>query len=197
MTMWVWLLILVCAILKKHYEAIVNHVNPEQLLVQLRPRGLVTPEEEYMLLNANYSPQKRTKLLLLSLHFKNPNNSVLLFHECLKDEKEHSGHEYLAGLLEPDIREFESQCQVPNSQGASNSNTPGMTESEIDNILPTLTFYWMQVAEMLDAPQEMINNTTASSQDPEEQARFFLQHYTAYGRKENIYHVLDQLGINT
>ena len=188
---------LVCAIIKKHYEEIVNHVNPEQLLVQLRPRGLVTQEEEYMLLNTFYSPQKRTKLLLLSLHFKNPNNSVLLFYECLRAEKEHSGHEYLADLLEPDIHEFQSQHQVPNSKGASNSNTTGMTESEIDDILPTLTFYWMQVAEKLNAPQEMIKNITTSSQDPEEQARMFLQQYIVYARKENIYRVLNQLDVNT
>ena len=48
---------------------------------------------------------------------------------------------------------------------------------------------------MLDAPQEMINNITASSQDPEEQARMFLEHYTLYAGKENIYQSLDQLGI--
>ena len=186
-----------CAIIKKHYEEIVSHVNPEQLLVQLKPRGLVTVEEEYMLLNANFSPQKRTKLLLCNLHFKNPNNSVFLFHECLRKEKEHSGHQYLADLLEPDIRAFESQRQVPNSRGASNSNAAGMTESEIDRILPTLTFYWMQVAEMLDAPQEMINEITSSSQDPEEQARMFLQCYTLYSRKDNIYRALQQLGTKT
>ena len=186
---------LACTIIKKHYAEIVSHVSPEQLLVQLKPRGLVTEEEEYMLLNANFSPQKRTKLLLLHLHFKNPNNAILLFHECLRAEREHSGHQYLAGLLEPDIREFQSQHQVPNSTGASNLSTAGMTESEIDNILPTLAFYWLQVAEMLDAPQEMINNITASSQDPEEQARMFLEHYILYGRKENVYHALEQLGL--
>ena len=185
------------AIIKKHYAEIVRHVNPEQLLVQLKPRGLVTVEEEYMLLNANFSPQKRTKLLLLNLHFKNPNNSVLLFHECLREEKEHSGHQYLADLLEPDVRAFESQRQVPISRGASNLNAAGMAESEIDTILPVLTLYWMQVAEKLNAPQEMVNRITSSSQDPEEQARLFLQYYTIYARKENIYHTLDQLGVTT
>ena len=83
---------LVATILKKHYTEIVSHVNPEQLLVQLKPCGLVTEEEEYMLLNANFSPQKRTKLLLLNLHFKNPNNAIPLFYECLRAENEHSGH---------------------------------------------------------------------------------------------------------
>ena len=78
---------LVSTIIVKHYEEIVSHVNPEQLLVQLKPRGLVTEEEEWMLLNGSFSPQKRTKLLLFNLHFKNPNNSVLLFHECLRKEK--------------------------------------------------------------------------------------------------------------
>ena len=188
---------LVCAIIRKHYEKIVNHVNPEQLLVQLESRGLVTAEEQYMLLNTNFSPQKRTKLLLLHLHSKNPNNAILLFHECLRAENEHSGHQYLADLLESDVRAFENQHQIPNSRGASNSNAAGMTGSEIDNILPTLTFYWMQVAEMLDAPQEMISDITSSSQDPEEQARMFLQRYTLYSRKGNIYRALQQLGTKT
>ena len=178
-----------CAILKKHYAEIVSHVNPEQLLVQLKPRGLVTAEEEYMLLNANFSLQKRTKLLLLHLHFKNPNNSVLLFHECLREEKEHSGHQYLADLLEPDIRAFESQRPVPISRGASNSNAAGMTESEIDTILPVLTLYWMQVAEKLNAPQEMVNHIT-SSQDPEEQVRlFFSTTQSTLGKKTSIIHL--------
>ena len=121
----------------KHYAEIVSHVSPEQLLVELKRRSLITEEEEYMLLNCNFSPQKRTKLLLLHLHIKNPNNAILLFYECLRAEKERTGHQYLSGLLEPDICEFQSQYQ------ASNSNTAGMTKSEIDNILPILTFYWM------------------------------------------------------
>ena len=52
-------------IICKHYEEIVEHVNPEQLLVQLKTRDSLTREEEYMLLNSNYTPQKRTKLLIL------------------------------------------------------------------------------------------------------------------------------------
>ena len=189
---------LVSTIVKKHYAEILSHVNPEKLLVQLKVCDLVTQEEEYMLLNANFSPQKRTRLLLLHLLSKDdPNDSVLLFYQCLRVEKEHSGHQYLADLLETDIREFESQSQVPDSKGAGNSSIAGMTKSEIDTILSIFTFYWIQVAEMLDAPQEMINNITASSQDPEEQARMFLQQYTLYSSKENIYRALDQLGIGT
>ena len=189
---------LVYAIIKKHYAEIVSNVNPEQLLVQLNVCDLVTKEEEYMLLNVNFSPQKRTKLLLLSLHFKNPNNSALLLYQCLRVEKQQPGHQYLADLLEPDIRAFESQLQVPNSRRANNLNAAGMTESEIDRLLPILTFYWMHVAEMLNAPQEIVNNITASSQDPEEQVRMFLHdYYTVSARKENIHFALDQLGIRT
>ena len=99
---------LVSIIIKKHYAVILSHVNPEKLLVQLKICDLVTQEEEYMLLDANFSPQKRTKLLLLSLHSKDPNNSVLLFYQCLRVEKEHSGHQYLADLLESDIRKSEN-----------------------------------------------------------------------------------------
>ena len=174
---------LVSAIIKKHYAVILSHVNLEQLLVQLKVYDLVTQEEEYMLLNANFSLQKSTKLLLLCLHSKDPINSILLFYQCLRVQKEHSGHQYLADLLEPDIREFESQSQVPDSKGASNSNAAGMTKSEIDNILPTLTFYWMQVA-------EMINNIAAPSQDPEEQAIecFFNTTHFMLGRKTSVMH---------
>ena len=121
---------------------------------------------------------------------------MLLYHECLREEKEHSGDQYLADLLEPDICAFESQHLVPISRGASNSNAAGMTESEIDTILPVLTLYLMQVAEKLNAPQEMVNHITSSSQDPEEQVRLFLQYYTVYTRK-NIYHTLDQLCVTT
>ena len=182
-----------CPILQKHYKEIVNHVNPEQLLVQLKTNGLVTTEEEYILMNSDLTPQKRTKLLLIQLQFKDPSNCIQLFYQCLRAEKEHSGHQYLADLLEPDIRAGESQPPVTSPGGASNS-TAAITGAEIDSILPKLKLYWMKVAEMLSAPQEMVDNITTSSQDPEEQARMFFQQYTVYSRKEKIYHALDQLG---
>lgn len=184
-------------ILRKHYEEIVNHVSPEQLLIQLITHNLVTQEEQYMLLNQNFSPQKRTQLLLVQLSSKNPNNCVQLFCQCLRAETQHTGHQYLADLLERDIREHESQSKVAANRGASDPNTVVLTESEIDSLLPTLTSYWTQIAEILSAPQEMVTNITTSSQDPEQQARMFLQQYTLYARKENIYQALDQLGITT
>ena len=214
-----------CAVLRKHYKEIVSHVNPEELLVQLVTHNLVTEDEHYMLMNQTFSPQKRNQLLIIALFSKDPNTSVQSFYECLKAEKHHSGHQYLADLLGPDIREFENQHQAANNRGPSDSNAAAttttvaaaaaaaaattttattttataaaaaMTESEIDRLLPTLKSYWLQVAETLSAPQEMVNNATSSSQDPEEQARMFLQLYTMYSRKENIYCALDELGI--
>ena len=187
---------LACAILRKRYKEIVEHVNPEQLMVQLITRNLITSEEGHMLMNDKYTPQKRTKLLILQLFSKNPNTSIQLFCECLRAEKEHTGHEYLADLLEEDICAHESQQQqATHNRGATNSNAAAITESEIDNLLPTLKSCWMQVAEMVSAPHQMVNDITASSQDPEEQARMFLQHYTVVSRKENIYQALDQLGV--
>ena len=202
-----------CTILRNHYEEIVAHVNSLELLGQLVTRNLVTQDEQYMLLNQTFSPQKRNQLLIVVLISKDPNTSVQLFYECLKAEKNHSGHQYLANLLEPDIREYENQHQVTNNRVGSNSNASGddggaggagaaaaataMTESEIDRLLPTLKSYWLQVAETLSAPQQMVHNITSSSQDPEEQARLFLQHYSLYSRKENIYRALDLLGITT
>ena len=204
-----------CAVLRKHYKEIVDYVNPQELLGQLVTRNLVTQDEQYMLLNQTFSPQKRNQLLIVVLFSKDPNTSVQLFYECLKAEKNHSGHQYLANLLEPDIREYENQHQVTNNRVGSNLNASGddggaggggggaaatataMTESEIDRLLPTLKSYWLQVAETLSAPQQMVHNITSSSQDPEEQARLFLQHYSLYSRKENIYRALDQLGITT
>jgi len=110
----------------------VEHVNPEQLLVQLKTRDLLTREEEYMLMNSNYTSQKRTKLLILQLYSKNPNNYVKLFYECLRDETQHSGHQYLADLLEPNIHEYESQSQATNNSGANDSNVV-MTKSEMND----------------------------------------------------------------
>ena len=186
---------LASVIFRKHYEEIVEHVNPEQLVVQLMSRNLITSEERHMLMNDNFTPQKRTKLLILQLCSKNPNTCARIFYECLRAEKEHMGHNYLADLLEEDICEYESQQQVTHNRGATNSNAAAMTESEIDNLLPTLKSCWIQVAEMVSAPHQMVNDIAASSQDPEKQARMFLQHYTVYSRKENIYQALDQLGI--
>ena len=166
-----------------------KHVNPEQLLVQLKTRGLVTPEEEYMLLNSNFSPQKRTKNYLLQLCSKDPNNCVQLFYQCLRAETEHSGHQYLANLLEPEMHRYECQSQLQNKRGLD----AVMSEAEIDDILPTLKSCWVQVANILSTPQEMVNNIISSSQDPEEQAKMFIHYYTIYSQKENIYHALDQL----
>ena len=195
-----------CAVLQKHYEDIVNYVNPEEILGQLMKRNLVTRDEQFMLMNQNFSPQKRNQLLIIALFSKDPNTTVQLFYECLKAEENHNGHQYLAGLLGPAIREYENQQQVTNNRGESNSNAAGvaaavpggaaaMTEAEIDRILPTLKSYWLQVAETLAAPPEMMHNITSSSQDPEEQARMFLQQYAVYSRKENIYHALNKLGV--
>ena len=191
---------LACDVLCKHYEEIVSHVNPEELLGQLITHNLVTVDEQYMLMNQAFSPQKRTRLLIIVLLSKDPNTSVQLFYECLKAEKHHSGHQYLARLLGPDIREYENQHQATNNTGTSDGGgataaVAAITESEIDRLLPTLKSCWLQVAETLSAPQEMVNNVTSSSEDPEEQARMFLQHYTVYSRKEKIYHALDELGI--
>jgi len=88
----------------------VQHVDPEQLLVQLKAHDLVTPDEEYMLLNANLSPQKQTKLLLQCLCSKNPVNSVQLFYRCLREETHHGGHQYLADLLEQDVRNYNHEA---------------------------------------------------------------------------------------
>ena len=96
---------LVYAVLRKHYEEIVAHVNPQELLGQLVTRNLVTEDEQYMLLNQNFSPRKRNQLLIVALS-KDSNTSVQLFYECLKAEKNHSGHQYLVDLLEPDIHEI-------------------------------------------------------------------------------------------
>ena len=181
-------------VLRKHYKEIVAHVNPQELMGQLATRNLVTLDEQYMLLNQTFSPQKRNQLLIVALFFKDSNISVQLFYECLKAEKNHSGHQYLADLLGPDICEYENQHQVTNNRVASNSSGGGaaaaMTESEIYRLLPTLKPYWLQVAETLSAPQQMVHNITSSSQDPEEQARMFLQHYSLYSRKENIYRAI-------
>ena len=201
------------AVLRKHYEEIVDHVNPQELLGQLVIHNLVTEDEQYMLLNQNFSPRKRNQLLIEVLFSKDPNTSVQLFYECLKAETNYSPHQYLADLLGPDIREYENQHQVTDNRVASNSNASdgdgggggaaaaaaaaAITELEIDRLLPTLRSYWLQVAETLSAPQEMVHNIVLSSQDPEEQARMFLQHYSVYSRKENIYRALDQLGIIT
>ena len=186
-------------ILQKHYEEIVEHVNPEQLLIQLVVHNLVTPSEQYMMLNPAYPPQKRTQLLLSILPSKDPNTCVRSFYECLRAEKQHSGHEYLADLLEPDIREYENQDPVTNAgPGVSNAaaavSGSDVTESEINRILPRLKSCWLQVAEMVSAPQVMLNNIITSTEDPEEQARRFFQQFAVYSMKENIYEALDQLG---
>ena len=189
----------VLPILQKHYEEIVEHVNPEQLLIQLVAYNLVTPSERHMMLNQNYSPQKRTQMLLSILPSKDPNTCVELFYKCLRAEKEHSGHKYLADLLEPDIHEYENQHPVTNGgEGILNAaaaiSGSNVTESEIDRILPTLKSCWLQVAEIVSAPQEMLDNIIMSTQDPEEQARRFFQQYAVYSRKENIHQALHQLG---
>ena len=92
-------------VLRKHYEEIVAHVNPQELLGQLVTRNLVTEDEQYMLLNQNFSPQRRNQLLIVILLSRDLNTSVQLFYECLKAEKNHPGHQYLANLLGPDIHE--------------------------------------------------------------------------------------------
>ena len=168
--------------LQKHHEEIVN-LNPQPLLGQLKAHGLVTSEEESFLLNPDYSPQKRTTLLLLLLHSKNPNNYVQLFYQCLRAETQDLRHQNLADRLEPDI----------NPSGANYLNDL-MTEPELDRILIALKSCWVQVAEELSAPQEMVDEISLL-QDPEEQARMFFERYSVHSGKESIRRVLDQLGI--
>ena len=204
------------SILLNRFKEIIEHVNLEELVVQLATRCLLTVDEQYMLTNLAFSPQNRNKRLLIILQSKDPRTCVQLFYECLRAEEEHSGHKYLADLLESDIREFENQHQVtirgPDiSNAAANqypvaSGGPGIsnavaavsgfsiTESEIDRILPRLKSCWLQVAKMVLAPQEMLNNIITSTQDHEEQARRFFLQFAVYSKKESIYKALEQLG---
>jgi len=190
--------------IQKHYAAIVENVDPEQLLVQLKTHDLVTPDEEYMLLNANLPPQRRTKLFLQRLCSKDPVKSVLLFYQCLKRETHHSGHEYLATLMEQDVCDYETKInnatEVPKkrektNQGITLSSSP---EAENDNLSEVLKSCWVQVAETIPAPPNMVCQITALSQDPVEQASLFLHRYKEHAgdqAKDDIIHALDQLGI--
>jgi len=163
--------------------------------VQLKAHGLVTTEEESMLLNPNYSPEKCTTLLLSLLRSKNPNNYVQLFYQCLRAETQYLEHQNLADLLEHDMCEYESQSQATTiNRGASYLNDP-ITEPELDRILSALKSCWVQVAKELLTPQEMVDEISTRSKDPEEQARMFFEYYTIRSGKENIRRVLNNLGI--
>jgi len=181
---------------------IVEHVDPEQLLVQLKAHDLVTPDEEYMLLNGYFSHQKRTKLLLQRFCSKNPMNSVQLFYQCLREEKQHSGHQYLADLLERDVLDYEAEINinVPKKAEKPNHSVPFSTspEGENDNISEVIKSCWKQVAGMLSVSPNVVQQISVISQDPLEQANMFLHRYTEHAgthAKDNIIHALDQLGI--
>ena len=190
--------------LQKHYIEIVEHVDPEQLLLQLKTHDLLTPDEEYMLLNTNFSLQKRTKLLLQRFCSKNPTNSVQLFYQCLREEKQHSGHKYLADLLEQDVLDYEAKIsnktEVPKKAEKGNRSIPlsPSPEGENDDLSDVIKSCWMQVADMLSVPPNVVYQISAISQDPLEQANLFLHRYTEIEgshAKGNIIRALDQLGI--
>ena len=190
--------------LQKHYAVIVEHVDPEQLLVQLKTHDLVTSDEEYMLLNTNFSRQRRTKLLLQRFCSKNPINSIQLFYQCLREEKQHSGHKYLADLLEQDVLDYEAEInnkvKVPTKVKKHDPSVPLSTspEEENDDLSEVIKSCWMHVAEMLSVPPNMVQQISVISQDPLEQANVFLHRYKEYAgshAKDKIIRALDQLGI--
>ena len=189
--------------LQKHYAKIVEHIDPEQLLLLLKTHDLVTSDEEYMLLNNNLSPQRRTKLFLQRFCSKNPKNSVWLFYQCLREEKQHSGHKYLADLLEQDVYDYEAKAsnktKVPKKAEKTNKSVSFSTSSEGENndLSEVIKSCWMQVADMMSVPPNMVHQISAISQDPLMQANLFLRRYTEHAgshARENIIRALDQLG---
>ena len=84
--------------LKEHHCKIIEYLNVNTLLPHLWAKGLLTPSEREMLDSMHLTPHKQARYLLKILPGKG-RHGFKLFLECLRDEKDHLGHEELVKCL--------------------------------------------------------------------------------------------------
>ena len=86
--------------LRQHYDTIIAHLNVKTLLPYLIKECLLTLDEQEQLQSKWLTACDQSHHLLLILQRKgNSGNGFKRFLKCLKEEKEHLGHKYLADLL--------------------------------------------------------------------------------------------------
>lgn len=88
--------------LRQNYNTIIANLNVKTLLPHLIKERLLTLDEQEQL--ESKLPYDQSRYLLRILQRKGK-GGFKLFLKCLKEEKEHLGHEYLAGCLSPSSRE--------------------------------------------------------------------------------------------
>ena len=84
--------------LKNHHDRLINCLNVNALLPHLDRKRLLTPSENEILYSMRTTPIEQASYLLRILPGKGE-NGFKLFLECLRDEKDHLGHEDLVKCL--------------------------------------------------------------------------------------------------
>ena len=85
-------------ILKRYSPDLMQYINIRSLLPHLQANCLVTDEDVSYLTNSHKTEQDRIEYLLSKIPRNGP-STFDRFVECLRGERGHSGHQYLAKQL--------------------------------------------------------------------------------------------------
>ena len=92
-------------LLAKHSCEIIQSLNMEMLAPHLTEKNLLTMSEYQELLGRS-SSRKRSEHFVVNVLPTKGKDGFERFLECLKDENEHSGHQYLFQLLKSSCLKF-------------------------------------------------------------------------------------------
>ena len=122
----------------QYYEEIIRALNPIQLMPLLLKEQLLDSSEKSLLLGDSKSTYEKSRYILHSLEAKGP-SAYSKFLSCIKAEKSHMGHEYIASMLQENP--FGSQFELELSsrlREAIQSHCPEMMDISLQPLVPLM-----------------------------------------------------------
>ena len=122
----------------QHYNEISKALNPTELMPLLLMEHLLDFNEKSLLLGDSISSYEKSCYILKSLEAKGP-LAHSKFLSCVKAEKNHMGHEYIATLLEG--KPFGSKLELEESsklREAVQSHCPEMMDISLQPLVPLM-----------------------------------------------------------
>ena len=122
----------------QHYDEISGALNPIQLMPLLLKEELLGSSEESILLADSRSTSEKSCYILQCLEARGP-TAYTKFLNCIKAERNHMGHEYVASLLEE--KPLGSQFELELSsrlREAIQSHCPDMMDISLQPLVPLM-----------------------------------------------------------
>ena len=124
--------------INQHWDEITRALNPDELMPQLSKEMLLDFNEKSVLLADSKSTYEKSRYILQCLEAKDP-SAYSKFLNCIKAERNHMGHEYIASLIEE--KTFGSKSELEESlrwKEAIQKHYPAMMDISPEALAPSM-----------------------------------------------------------